>query len=216
MPSKLPQIFEIRIREISPPVLPATPPVTMPSPVMQLPGCAAVHPDAGLNPSLLQDDPSRVRFACPEGGIPTIEAMDYRPSALTILQPSVQAPAEEESEPPAAAPLPQLPATPEKPVPVAEEPVEPTVIERVSQYLPKPKAVTVTASIALVATTSALLAKPLADLLLKLIKPTVKKVVGKAKAKLGRTPRQLSLAERRLAQRERNRAVMSLRRALGR
>ena len=49
--------------------------------------------------------------------------------------------------------------------------------------------ITVTASIAVVATTSALLAKPLADLLLKVVKPTVKKVVKKIAALRGKTPR---------------------------
>ena len=42
--------------------------------------------------------------------------------------------------------------------------------------------VTTTASIAVVATTSALLAKPLVDLLLKAVKPAVKKVMKKIAA----------------------------------
>ena len=47
------------------------------------------------------------------------------------------------------------------------------------QYLPSVPIVSTTATIALVATSSALLAKPLADLLLKVIKPAVKKVLAK-------------------------------------
>ena len=47
------------------------------------------------------------------------------------------------------------------------------------QYLPSPAVVTTTAVIATVATSYALLAKPLADLLLKVVKPLVKKVIGK-------------------------------------
>jgi len=58
----------------------------------------------------------------------------------------------------------------------------------VEKYLPSPQIVTTTATIALVATSSALLAKPLADLLLKVIKPLVKKVVAKVKKVLGKTP----------------------------
>ena len=58
----------------------------------------------------------------------------------------------------------------------------------VEKYLPSPQIVTTTATIAVVATSSALLAKPLADLLLKVIKPLVKKVSAKVKKALGKTP----------------------------
>ena len=58
----------------------------------------------------------------------------------------------------------------------------------VEKYLPSPQIVTTTATIAVVATSSALLAKPLADLLLKVIKPLVKKVSAKVKTALGKTP----------------------------
>ena len=77
----------------------------------------------------------------------------------------------------------------------------------VDKYLPSAQIVTTTAGIAAVATTSALLAKPLADLLLKVVKPVVKKAIGKVKSLLGKKEPVLSL-------RERNRAVMELRRAL--
>ena len=58
----------------------------------------------------------------------------------------------------------------------------------VEQYLPTVGTVTTTASIAAVATTSALLAKPLADLLPKVVKPVVKKVIAKVQKILGKTP----------------------------
>jgi len=48
------------------------------------------------------------------------------------------------------------------------------IINQVVASLPSAGAVTTTASIAVVATSSALLAKPLADLILKVIKPTIK------------------------------------------
>jgi len=82
------------------------------------------------------------------------------------------------------------------------------------QYLPSVPIVTTTATIAVVATSSALLAKPLADLLLKVVKPVIKKVVTKVKAIMGKTDPVLSKRERMLAQRDRNRAVMELRKAL--
>ena len=84
----------------------------------------------------------------------------------------------------------------------------------VDKYLPSAQIVTTTAGIAVVATSSALLAKPLADLLLKIVKPVVKKVIGKVKSLLGKKEPVLSLRERMLAQRERNRAIMELRKAL--
>ena len=68
-------------------------------------------------------------------------------------------------------------------------------IGTVERYLPTVGTVTTTASIAAVATTSALLAKPLADLLLKVVKPVVKKVIAKVKGMLGQTPHRPNLSE---------------------
>ena len=58
----------------------------------------------------------------------------------------------------------------------------------VEAFLPAPQLITTTAVIATVATGSALLAKPLADLLLKVVKPVVKKAIGTIQKKLGKTP----------------------------
>ena len=68
--------------------------------------------------------------------------------------------------------------------------------------------------IAVIATTSALLAKPLADLLLKVVKPTVKKVMKKISTLRGKKPPILSLKERRDLQRERTKAIRVLKSAL--
>ena len=57
-----------------------------------------------------------------------------------------------------------------------------------SQYLPAPQVAATTGGIAVVAATSALLAKPLADLLLRVVKPAVKKAIGKIEKMLGKTP----------------------------
>ena len=59
-------------------------------------------------------------------------------------------------------------------------------VPAVEQYLPSVGIVTTTATIATVATASALFAKPLADLLLKAVKPVVKKVIGKIQKLLGK------------------------------
>jgi hypothetical protein len=59
----------------------------------------------------------------------------------------------------------------------------PTVI---GNYLPAAPLVTTTASVAAVATTAAIIARPLGDILLKVIKPIVKKTIKKIKEKLGK------------------------------
>ena len=56
------------------------------------------------------------------------------------------------------------------------------------QYLPSAQVATTTASIAAVAGASALLAKPLADLLLRVFKPAIKQIIGKVNKALGKTP----------------------------
>ena len=65
----------------------------------------------------------------------------------------------------------------------------------VDQYLPSVGTITTTATIATVATASALFAKPIADLLLKVIKPAVKKVMAKVNQILGRQTRKPSRSE---------------------
>ena len=82
------------------------------------------------------------------------------------------------------------------------------------RYLPSVPVVSTTATIALVATSSALLAKPLADLLLKVVKPVVKKVVAKVKKIMGKKEKVLSLRERMEAQRDRNQAIQTLKKAM--
>ena len=80
-----------------------------------------------------------------------------------------------------------------------------------SQYLPAPQIAATTAGIAVVATSSALLAKPLADLLLKVVKPTVKKVMAKIAKLRGKKIPVQSVRERTAEQRQRNLAVKALR-----
>lgn len=82
--------------------------------------------------------------------------------------------------------------------------------EVIGNYLPGLPVVVTTASIAAVATTAAVFAKPLGDILLKLVKPVVKRILKKILKRRSAKPE--SLRERRLAQRDRNRALMALRR----
>ena len=82
------------------------------------------------------------------------------------------------------------------------------------RYLPSVSIVSTTATIAVVATSSALLAKPLADLLLKVIKPVVKKVLAKVDKIRGKKEKRLSVRERMEAQRDRNQAIQTLKKAV--
>ena len=85
-----------------------------------------------------------------------------------------------------------------------------SIPDQIVQNIPSPGMVTTTASIAVVATSSALLAKPLADLLLKVVKPVVKKVMKKIAALRGKKTPIESAFERRLDQRVRNHAIRKL------
>ncbi len=83
----------------------------------------------------------------------------------------------------------------------------------VEQFLPTPQIASTTAVIATVATGSALLAKPLADLLLRVFRPAIKQVVGRVQKILGKEQKEiLSLRERMDLQRDRTRAIRELRR----
>ena len=68
-------------------------------------------------------------------------------------------------------------------------------VPAVEQYLPTVGTVSTTAVIATVATTSALFAKPLADLILRVVKPVIKKVMTKVNSILGRQTRSPSRSE---------------------
>ena len=86
--------------------------------------------------------------------------------------------------------------------------------EQVIAGLPSAGSVVTTGSIAVVATASALMAKPLADILLKVIKPTIKKVMKKIAAIRGKSVPVLSVTERRDLQRERTEAIRALKKVL--
>lgn len=80
--------------------------------------------------------------------------------------------------------------------------------------IPPASTITTTASIAIVATTSALLAKPFADILLRVVKPVTKKIIKKIASIRGKETKVESVRERRVAQRDRVNAIQALRKAL--
>ena len=85
-----------------------------------------------------------------------------------------------------------------------------SIPDQIIGNIPNAGAVTTTASIAVVATTSALMAKPLADLLLRVVKPTVKKIIKKIAAIRGKKTPTLSVRDRRDQQRLYSHALRKL------
>ena len=210
-------------------------------PIIDIPGCVEAHLDnkKGTNDKLADDDPKGARVFC-DGNMPSFNPIDYNPEELQYTQPPPKPPVVRPPEVPT--PEIPKDATPPKvetkevecPPPNAPRigDVAQNQKERVSgfevqngvcvtlyedipwqaQYLPAPQVAATTAGIAVVATSSALLAKPLADLLLKVFKPVIKKVITKISKIRGKKVKIESLRERRDLQRERSRAIRTLRR----
>jgi hypothetical protein len=84
------------------------------------------------------------------------------------------------------------------------------ITEQIVAGLPSSGQVMSVAGIAVAATTAALVAKPLSEILLKLIKPTIKKIMKKISTIRGVPPKILSVQERRNIQRERNQIIQQL------
>ena len=187
-------------------------------PIVEMPGCVEAHPEnrrkSKLLPNLSEDDSKSVMTFCPHGQYPSYDAMNFEPENLP---PTIVAKPGTPPPPPPGAASPDTSKVAEKKEVECPGPNAPRIgdvaqnkTERVSgfelskdgkicitlyedipftaQYLPAPQVVASTGGIAVVATTSALLAKPLADLLLKVVKPVVKKVIAKVNAILGKTP----------------------------
>jgi len=223
-----------------PPVVPVT--QNIGTPIVDMPGCVEAHPDGG--PQLAQDDPRGARTYCdgsvpsfnpinfdPNQTLPTQKPKVDTRQPDTPPVPELPIP----KTPPATAKV-DCPT----PAQAAKEPVgeylegfrkkvtgyqlignqcvqqteKVPIPEQVIAGLPSPGTVMTTGGIAVVATASALAAKPLADILLKVIKPTVKKVMKKIAKIRGKSVPVLSVAERQAEQRERTEAIRTLRSAL--
>ena len=187
-------------------------------PIVEMPGCVEAHPEnrrkSKLLPNLSEDDSKSVMTFCPHGQYPSYDAMNFEPENLP---PTIVAKPGTPPPPPPGAASPDTSKVAEKKEVECPGPNSPRIgdvaqnkTERVSgfelnddkticitlyedipftaQYLPSAQVVASTGGIAVVATTSALLAKPLADLLLKVVKPLVKKAIGKVQKMLGKTP----------------------------
>lgn len=210
-------------------------------PVIDIPGCVEAHLEnkRGKNSELVEDDPKGARVFC-DGNMPSFNPINYNPDELKITQPPPKPPVVRPPETPAPPEIPKDAASVVEDKEVECPPPNSPRIgdaaqnqkERVSgfelqngicvtlyedipltaQYLPAPQVAATTAGIAVVATSSALLAKPLADILLKVIKPAIKKVIAKVSKLRGKKVKVESPRERRDLQRERSQAIRTLRR----
>ena len=210
-------------------------------PIIDIPGCVEAHLDnkKGTNDKLADDDPKGARVFC-DGNMPSFNPIDYNPEELQYTQPPPKPPVVRPPEVPTPEipkdVTPKVETKEEVECPPPNAPrigdVAQNQKERVSgfevqngvcvtlyedipltaQYLPAPQVAATTATIAVVATSSALLAKPLADLLLKVFKPVIKKVITKISKLRGKKVKIESLRERRDLQRERSQAIRTLRR----
>ena len=186
------------ITDVSPPVT-----VTIGTPIVNVPGCVEYNP----NGPGVDNDPNGNRVIC-DANVPSFNPMDYDPDEMVMTGPPEPIPSYEGDTP-------EIPKTPDIPPPAPpvtaiikeeekkEEPVElveePSFVEK---YLPSAEEVSTTVTIAVAAATAAVFGKPLAEFLLKLIKPAVKKIIKKAKDKIGVKVEVLSVAERRQLQRD--------------
>ena len=203
-------VHEPNVNHLMPPVV-----VNIGNPIIDMPGCVKAHQDnqyhkSGLpvDRNLVEDDPDQAMTVC-DATIPSYDAMNYEPEKLTFIQ--------EAPVPPVAPPPdtpqpdvtpPEIPEEEEIECPAPNQPrvgdltqdgsekvvghelqgttcvvlYEPTTA--VEKYLPSTNQVSVTAAIAVVATASAA-ATPL---LLRVIKPIIKKATDSIKKKLGKKP----------------------------
>ena len=220
----IPEIKEIPSpRPIPDPVIPKVPPITtwMDIPTADMP----VYNALDLTPGIAPPETPKTTVQPSEGKKPE-----------GVLRPPIPSVLEEASQtPPPSMVEPKLPCPPPDAIPLGArnksqtaviigyerneatgtcEPIlkpldVPTII---GAYLPGAPVVVTTAAIAAMATTVAVASRPLGDVVLKIVKPTVKKVTKMILKRKGERP--IALRDRILAQRERNRAILALRRSL--
>ena len=193
-------------------------------PIVNMPGCVEAHPDnktqigpngLPLDRNLVNDDEAGVKILCPDGQFPSYNPINFEPEQVI---PTVAA-----SPPPVAPPPPEIPDTgnivtdEETPCPgpsqlrvgdvtqsgdervighrlledgkTCETLYEPTSV--IEKYLPPLNQASTVTALAIVATAGAA-ATPL---LIRIIKPVVKKIWAKIQKKLGKEVKRPTLAE---------------------
>ena len=193
-------------------------------PIINLPGCAKMHKDnqrhkngIPIDKNLMEDDPSEIMTLC-DAGYPTYDAMNYEPEQLIITRETPPPPVEPPPAPPEFTPdeIPD-PPPPEVPCPgpnqlrvgdTTQSGDERVVGHRlledgktcetlyeattaVEKFLPPVNQAATVTALAVVATAGAA-ATPL---LIRVIRPVIKKIWTTIQKKFGKNIRKLSKAE---------------------
>ena len=195
-------------------------------PIVDMPGCVNMHKDnkdhvtgRPFDKDLVNQDPKGTTTLCPNGEYPSYNAMDYQPEDLIIQQEVPPPPVEPPPTPPDFKPD-VIPDTKKEEVPcpgpgqlrvgditqsgdervighrlidngkTCETLYEPTTV--VEKFLPSINQSTTTVAIAVLATAGAA-ATPL---LLRIIKPIIKKITDTVKKKLGKDVKRLSISDK--------------------
>ena len=195
-------------------------------PIVDMPGCVNMHKDnkdhvtkMPFDHDLVNQDPKGSTVLCPHGEYPTYEAMDYQPEQLIITREVPPPPVEPPPTPPEFTPDAIPEAKKEEvqcPGPgqlrvgditqsgdervvghklsddgkICETLYEDTTV--VEKFLPSVNQSTTTVAIAVLATAGAA-ATPL---LLRIIKPIIKKITDTVKKKLGKDVKRLSISDK--------------------
>tara|TARA_R110000796_G_scaffold89024_2_gene192484 strand:- start:1534 stop:2235 length:702 start_codon:yes stop_codon:yes gene_type:complete len=201
--------------------IPTAAPVTvnLGVPIVNLPGCVESNKEQNpKNTALLQDDPNGTLTFC-DASLPSYNPIDF--NAEDYLQPSkAPVPPYKPSETNFTSPQIEVPIIPKTEIPITKTEEKEVIIQEenisIIDYLPSTDAIISTTVIAAAAGTSALVARPLANLLLKIIRPIMKKIIKKVSTNFGKEEILLSVEERREIQREKTEAVRAIRKLRGR
>ena len=148
-------------------------------PIINIPGCVQAHKDGKKNKVLKDDDPDGTQVFC-DGETPSFNPIEYTPEDLIIIQEAPPPPVSNTEQPPLETPpIPEIPKTTEDKEVIATEEQPTTWVE---EYLPSPAEISTTTSIAVIATGAAA-ATPL---LLRVVKPVIKKLWTSIQKKLGK------------------------------
>ena len=215
------QVYQPTVDHLVPPVV-----LFIGNPIVDMPGCVKAHQDnqyhkSGLpvDKNLVDQDPDKAMIVC-DAEVPSYDAMNYEPEQLIITReapPPVVSPPPE-VDPPEVPPTGDLGANEEVPCPgpgqlrvgdltqAGDEKVtghelsadgktcitlyEPT--SAAEKFLPSANQASTTLAVAVIATAGAA-ATPL---ILRIVKPIIKKITDTIKKKLGKDVKRLSISDK--------------------
>ena len=196
-----------------PPYVPVTTNIGLP--IVDIPGCVEAHSSKNKSKTIGMDDENGVLTYC-DATLPSFNPIIFTPEEVIPTRPARLPPYKkpEEPKPPQQVDLPKIPEVntakclPDETYNVQLRKCEKNIIEVPSEpdipwhqeYLPEPGIVIQTSVIAATAAGAAIFAKPIADIVLKAVKPIVKKLVNKVAKIRGKKEVVKSVFERRMEQ----------------